>query len=88
MPCTAKKYEKERKENNVDGIKDVDVVLTTRELAKIIRRAGISWKKLPDEEFDNDLISEYTGASAIFGVTGGVMEAAVRTAYHYLTGGE
>ena len=88
MPCTAKKYEKERKENNVDGIKDVDVVLTTRELAKIIRRAGISWKKLPDEEFDNDLISEYSGASAIFGVTGGVMEAAVRTAYHYLTGGE
>lgn len=88
MPCTAKKYEKERKENMVDGVQDVDIVLTTRELAKLIRRAGISWKKLPDEEFDDDLIGEYSGAGAIFGVTGGVMEAAVRTAYHYLTGKE
>ena len=88
MPCTAKKYEKARPENNVDGIKDVDIVLTTRELAKIIRRSGISWKKLPDEEFDDDLIGEYTGAASIFGVTGGVMEAAVRTAYHFLTGKE
>ncbi len=88
MPCTAKKYEKERKENSVDGIKDVDIVLTTRELAKLIRRAGISWKKLPEEEFDQDLIGEYTGAGVIFGVTGGVMEAAVRTAHHFLTGKE
>ncbi len=88
MPCTAKKYEKERPENSVDGIKDVDVVLTTRELAKIIRRAGITWKKLPNEEFDHDLIGEYTGAGVIFGVSGGVMEAAVRTAYHILTGKE
>lgn len=86
MPCIAKKYEKERKENSVDGIKDVDIVLTTRELAKLIRRAGIVWKKLPSEDFDHDLIGEYTGAGVIFGVTGGVMEAAIRTAYHILTG--
>lgn len=88
MPCVAKKYEKERDANKVDGIKDVDVVLTTRELAKLIRRSGITWKKLPDEEFDNDLIGSYSGAGVIFGVTGGVMEAAVRTAYHVLTGAE
>ncbi|MDE7100931.1 MAG: [FeFe] hydrogenase, group A, partial [Anaeroplasmataceae bacterium] len=88
MPCIAKKYEKERPDNQVDGIQDVDVVLTTRELAKLIRRAGITWKKLPNEEFDHDLIGEYTGAGVIFGVTGGVMEAAVRTAYHILTGDE
>ncbi len=88
MPCTAKKYEKERPANSVDGIKDVDVVLTTRELAELIKRAGIMWKKLPDEEFDDDLIGEYTGAGAIFGVTGGVMEAAIRTAYHILTNQE
>lgn len=88
MPCIAKKYENKRPANQVDGIQDVDVVLTTRELAKLIRRAGITWKKLPNEEFDHDLIGEYTGAGVIFGVTGGVMEAAVRTAYHILTGDE
>ena len=88
MPCIAKKGEKERDANKVDGIKDVDAVLTTRELAKLIKRSGINWKKLPDEEFDNDLIGEYSGAGVIFGVTGGVMEAAVRTAYHTLTGNE
>ena len=88
MPCTAKKYEKERAENRVDNLKDVDIVLTTRELAKLIRRAGIVWKKLPNEEFDHDLIGEYSGAGVIFGVTGGVMEAACRTAYHILTGDE
>ena len=88
MPCTAKKYEKERPENSVDGIKDVDIVLTTRELAELIKRAGILWKKLPEEEFDDDLIGEYSGAGAIFGVTGGVMEAAIRTAYHILTNQE
>ena len=88
MPCTAKKYEKDRKENSVDGIQDVDVVLTTRELAQIIKRSGIMWKKLPDEEFDNDLIGDYSGAGVIFGVTGGVMEAAIRTAYHILTNQE
>lgn len=88
MPCVAKKYESKRPENKVDGICDVDVVLTTRELAKLIRRAGITWKKLPNEDFDHDLIGEYTGAGVIFGVTGGVMEAAIRTAYHILTGEE
>ena len=88
MPCTAKKFEKERPANSVDGIKDVDVVLTTRELAELIKRAGILWKKLPEEEFDDDLIGEYSGAGAIFGVTGGVMEAAIRTAYHILTNQE
>jgi NADP-reducing hydrogenase subunit HndD len=88
MPCVAKKYESKRKQNRVDGIPDVDVVLTTRELGKLIRRSGITWKKLPNEEFDQDLLGEYTGAGTIFGVTGGVMEAAVRTSYHILTGKE
>ena len=88
MPCTAKKFEKDRKQNAVDGIADVDIVLTTRELAQLIRRSGIQWKKLPDEDFDDDLIGEYSGAAAIFGVTGGVMEAAVRTAYYILTSQE
>ena len=88
MPCTAKKSEKDRKQNAVDGIADVDIVLTTRELAQLIRRSGIQRKKLPDEDFDDDLIGEYSGAAAIFGVTGGVMEAAVRTAYYILTSQE
>jgi NADP-reducing hydrogenase subunit HndD len=88
MPCTAKKFEKEREQNKVDGLADVDAVLTTRELAKMIKRSGIVWQKLPEEEFDNDLLGEYTGAGVIFGVTGGVMEAALRTAYHSLTGKE
>ena len=88
MPCIAKKGEKEREANKVDGIKDVDAVLTTRELAKLIKRSGINWKKLPNEEFDDDLIGEYSGAGVIFGGTGGVMEAAVRTAYHTLTNNE
>jgi len=84
MPCTAKKYERQRKEMP----NDVDAVLTTRELAKLIKRSGISWAKLPEEEFDNDLLGEYSGAGVIFGVTGGVMEAALRTAYFWLTGKE
>ena len=84
MPCTAKKYEITRKEMP----NDVDAVLTTRELAKMIKRAGINWKSLPEEEFDPDLLGEYTGAGVIFGVTGGVMEAALRTAYFWLTGKE
>lgn len=89
MPCTAKKYEKERPgEENKDGLKDVDAVLTTRELAKLIKRSGINWRKLPDEQFDDDLIGQYSGAGVIFGVTGGVMEAALRTAYKTLTGHE
>ncbi len=89
MPCTAKKYEKERVQNAVDGVKDVDCVLTTRELARVIKRAGINWDKLPeDEQFDQDLLGDYSGAGVIFGVTGGVMEAALRTAYFWLTGNE
>lgn len=84
MPCTAKKYERSRPEMP----NDVDAVLTTRELGKLIRRAGIVWKKLPDEEFDSDLLGEYSGAGVIFGVTGGVMEAALRTAYYWMTGKE
>ena len=89
MPCTAKKFEKSRSEMEVDGIRDVDAVLTTRELGRMIKRAGINWKLLPeDEEFDQDLLGEYSGAGVIFGVTGGVMEAALRTAYFVLTGKE
>ena len=89
MPCTAKKYEKSRKEMEVDGVRDVDAVLTTREVAKMIKRCGINWNKLPeDEDWDQDLLGQYSGAGVIFGVTGGVMEAALRTAYFCLTGKE
>ena len=88
MPCTAKKYEKERDALKTNGLADVDAVLTTRELAKLIKRSGIDFAKLPDEEFDNDIVGDYTGAGVIFGVTGGVMEAALRTAYFTLTGKE
>ena len=88
MPCAAKKFEKERKQLVTDGLKDVDAVLTTRELAKMIRRAGINFNKLPDEEFDSDFIGKYSGAGVIFGASGGVMEAAVRTANYKLTGHE
>ena len=88
MPCTAKKYEKERPELSHDGLKDVDCVLTTRELAKLIKRSGINFNRLPDEQFDMDIIGNYTGAGVIFGVTGGVMEAALRSAYYFLTGKE
>ena len=88
MPCTAKKYEKERPEMESEGLRDVDVVLTTRELAKLIKRSGMNFAKLPEEEFDQDIMGEYTGAGVIFGTTGGVMEAALRTAYHALTGKE
>jgi len=88
MPCTAKKDEKEREQLRVNGLKDVDAVLTTRELARMIKRAGILFTRLPDEEFDPDIMGEYTGAGVIFGVTGGVMEAALRTVYFVLTGKE
>ena len=84
MPCTAKKYERQRKQMP----NDVDAVLTTRELAKMIKRSGINWQRLPEEEFDPDLLGDYSGAGVIFGVTGGVMEAALRTAYFWLTGKE
>ncbi|MBQ7770817.1 MAG: iron hydrogenase small subunit, partial [Clostridia bacterium] len=86
--CTAKKYEKERPELSVNGLADVDAVLTTRELAKLIKRSGINFVKLPDAEFDNDVVGDYTGAGVIFGTTGGVMEAALRTAAYKLTGEE
>ncbi len=88
MPCTAKKDEKDRDQLQVNGLKDVDAVLTTRELARMIKRAGILFTRLPDEEFDQDLLGDYTGAGVIFGVTGGVMEAALRTVYYVLTGKE
>ncbi|MCI2110989.1 MAG: [FeFe] hydrogenase, group A [Bacilli bacterium] len=89
MPCTAKKGEKERPQNAaVEHLPDVDAVITTRELAVMIKRAGLIWDSLPEERFDQDLLGEYTGAGAIFGVTGGVMEAALRTAYHTLNGKE
>lgn len=88
MPCSCKKYEKERPEMECDGHRDVDAVLTTRELGRLIRRSGINFTKLPDEDFDEDIVHDYTGAGVIFGVTGGVMEAALRTAYFVLTGKE
>ncbi len=88
MPCTAKKYEKDRPELSVNGLQDVDAVLTTRELGKLIKRSGINFTKLPDSAFDNDVVGDYTGAGVIFGTTGGVMEAALRTAVYKLTGEE
>ena len=88
MPCTAKKFEKERDQLQHDGLADVDAVLTTRELARMIKRAGILFERLPDEEYDADIMGDYSGAGVIFGVTGGVMEAALRTVYFVLTGKE
>lgn len=85
MPCTAKKYEAKRPELSGTGYPDVDAVITTRELAKMIKEAGIDFANLPDEDFD-DLMGESTGAAVIFGTTGGVMEAALRTAYEVITG--
>jgi NADH-quinone oxidoreductase subunit G/NADP-reducing hydrogenase subunit HndD len=85
MPCTAKKYEGKRPELGRDGYQDVDHVLTTRELAKLIRYEGVDLKNLPESDFDSPL-GTATGAGAIFGTTGGVMEAALRTAYEVFTG--
>ena len=80
MPCTSKKTEASREQLvNADGLRDVDIVITTRELARMIREAGMDFNSLPDEGPDQDLMGEYTGAAVIFGATGGVMEAAVRT---------
>ena len=87
MPCTAKKFEAKRPELGHNGMADVDHVITTRELAKMIKEAGIDFCKLADEDFDK-LMGESTGAAVIFGVTGGVMEAALRTAYEVITGEE
>ena len=87
MPCTAKKFEAGRDDQAASGYADVDYALTTRELARMIETAGIAFNALPDEEFDNPL-GEGTGAGVIFGATGGVMEAALRTAVEKLTGEE
>jgi len=85
MPCTAKKFEVGRDDQSASGFADVDIAITTRELARMIDRAGLQFTALPDEEFDNPL-GEDTGAAVIFGATGGVMEAALRTANDWLTG--
>ena len=85
MPCTAKKYEADRPEMENDGIRNIDAVITTRELAKMIKDAKIDFAKLEDSEAD-PAMGEYTGAGAIFGATGGVMEAALRTAKDFVEG--
>ena len=85
MPCVAKKFEAIRPEMQNDGLYDVDNVITTRELSRMIKQANIEFTKLEDSEFDNPM-GEATGAAAIFGTTGGVMEAALRTAGDLLTG--
>ncbi|MBU3915281.1 [FeFe] hydrogenase, group A, partial [bacterium] len=85
MPCTAKKFEADRPEMNDSGFQDVDVVLTTRELGRMIRQAGIDFTNLESEDFDAPM-GQYTGAGTIFGATGGVMEAALRTVYAVVTG--
>lgn len=85
MPCLAKKYECSRDEFKVNGNPDVDYSISTRELARVIKRANIDFTRLPDSEFDSPL-GESTGAAAIFGITGGVMEAALRTVYEVYTG--
>ncbi len=87
MPCTAKKFEIGRDDEGRDGMADVDIALTVRELSRMIERAGLNFSALPDEEFD-DPLGIYTGAGVIFGATGGVMEAALRTAVYKLTGDE
>ncbi|MEG2117388.1 MAG: [Fe-Fe] hydrogenase large subunit C-terminal domain-containing protein, partial [Clostridia bacterium] len=87
MPCTAKKFEITRDDQNAGGVPDIDIVLTTRELARLIKRKGVDFNNLPKEEFDNPL-GVGSGAGLIFGVTGGVMEAALRTAVEALTGEE
>ena len=87
MPCTAKKFEIGRDHQNAAGVPDVDISITTRELARMIERVGINFLSLPDEKFD-DPLGRSTGAAVIFGATGGVMEAALRTAVETLTGEE
>ena len=84
MPCTAKKFEAARPEMGRNGMADVDIVLTTRELIKLIKYVGLSLQNLPESEFDSPL-GTGTGAGAIFGATGGVMEAALRTVYEVIT---
>ena len=88
MPCTAKKGEAAREQLTTNGIPDVDIVLTMREFARLLRREGINLKQLEPSTYDDPLMSEYSGAGAIFGTTGGVMEAAVRTMYYVVSGRE
>ncbi len=85
MPCTAKKFEIGRADESASGYPDVDIAITTRELGRMIEKAGIRFTELPDEVFDNPL-AEQTGAAVIFGATGGVMEAALRTANDWVSG--
>ena len=87
MPCTAKKFEADRPEMNASGYKDVDYVLTTREITRMIKEAGIDFASLPEEPAE-ELMGYYTGAGTIFGATGGVMEAALRTVYFVVSGTE
>ena len=87
MPCTAKKFEIGREDQSAAGVPDVDIAITTRELARLIKRVGLDFANLPEEGFD-DPLGESTGAAVIFGATGGVMEAALRTAVETLTGEE
>ena len=87
MPCTAKKYEAQRPELITNGLRDVDAVLTVREYARMVKTAGIDFVDLDDEDFDS-ILGESTGAVVIFGATGGVMEAALRTVYEKVTGKE
>jgi NADP-reducing hydrogenase subunit HndD len=87
MPCTAKKFEADRPEMRSSGYKDVDYVLTTRELAVMIKQAGIDFRNLEEQHYDS-IMGDSTGAAVIFGATGGVMEAALRTAYEIVTGRE
>ncbi len=83
MPCTAKKFEADREDMELDGLRNIDAVLTTRELAKFIKEKKIAFAKLEDSEAD-PAMGEYTGAGVIFGATGGVMEAAIRTAKEFV----
>ena len=87
MPCTAKKFEAAREELSVNGLADVDAVITVRELARMLNNANIDFARLPDGKFD-DMLGDSTGAADIFGATGGVMEAALRTVYAKVTGKE
>ena len=86
MPCTSKKFEAARPEMALNGMRTVDISITTRELARMIKSAGIQFEQLPDEECFDELVAESTGAAPIFGATGGVMEAALRTAADWLEG--
>lgn len=87
MPCLAKKYEANQPHHQTNGVRDVDYVITTRELSKMLKEAGVDLRYMPDEEFDSPL-GEATGAGVIFGATGGVLEAALRTVYEKVTGQE